>query len=96
MRIGEVVGGVALVGVAVLVGIALTDDDAPEIITADTSPFVFDASSTTITSTTSTAPAAGSTCRRRRDDRRRGADHGRDASPPPTDADGARGPADRR
>jgi LytR cell envelope-related transcriptional attenuator len=41
MRIGEVVGGAALIGVAVLVGIALTDDRTPETITSDTSPFVF-------------------------------------------------------
>ena len=61
MRTVEVVGGAALIGVAALIGIALTDDGAPEVITTDTSPFVFDASSTTITSTTSTVPAAGST-----------------------------------
>ncbi len=61
MRTGEVVGGAALIGAAALVGIALTDDGAPEVITTDTSPFVFDSSPTTITSTTSTVPAAGST-----------------------------------
>jgi hypothetical protein len=62
MRIGELVGGVALLGVAVLVGIALTDDPTPQRITSDTSPFVFPAStapSTASTSATSpTTPAA--------------------------------------
>ena len=66
MHIGEIVGGVALVGVAVLVGIALIDDDAPELITADTSPFVFDTAAATSTSTStssSTVPPVASTPR---------------------------------
>ena len=78
MRIGEVVGAVALVGVAVLVGIALTDDPTPETITADTSPFVFAASTspapsstaattpppTTAAVATTVAPAAPTTAAR--------------------------------
>ena len=65
MRIGEVVGGAALVGIAVLVGIALTDDTSAEIITTDTSPFVFGAGTTTstitITASTPTTAASPST-----------------------------------
>ena len=66
MRIGEIVGGVALVGVAVLVGIALTDDRRSEHTTADTSPFVFDEATapTSVAATTTTAPPPPSTAAR--------------------------------
>jgi LytR cell envelope-related transcriptional attenuator len=57
MRIGEVVGGVALVGVAVLLVIALTDDGAPETLTADTSPFLFAASTSSAALSTATTTA---------------------------------------
>ncbi len=63
MRIGGIVGGAALVGVAVLVGIALTDDSAPEIITSDTSPFVFNTTSTTSVPGVAPTTAAASTSR---------------------------------
>jgi LytR cell envelope-related transcriptional attenuator len=61
MRIAEVVGGVALVGVAVLVGIALTEDRQPDTITTDTSPFVFAATTSAARASTSTAEATTST-----------------------------------
>jgi hypothetical protein len=61
MRIGGIVGGAALVGVAVLIGIALNDDSAPEIITSDTSPFVFNTTPTTSVPGVAPTTAAAST-----------------------------------
>ena len=54
MRIGDVVGGVALIGLAALVGLAMTDDDAPQTITADTTPFVFESTPTSVTTIATT------------------------------------------
>ncbi len=73
MGVGEVVGGIALVGVAALIGLAITDDDEPETLTEAASTLVDPAAAgagptstaTTLapdtssesTSTESTAPA---------------------------------------
>ena len=40
MGVGEVVGGIALVGVAVLIGLAITDNDEPETLTEAESTLV--------------------------------------------------------
>ena len=47
MGVGEVVGGVALVGLAVLIGLAITDNDEPETLTETESTIVDSAATTT-------------------------------------------------
>src|SRR6478609_1402237 len=59
MRIGEIIGGVALAGLLVLLGLAITDDRRPAADTVDTSPFVFDTAAPT--SVASSAGAVGAT-----------------------------------
>ena len=52
MGVGEVVGGVALVGLAVLIGLAITDNDEPDTLTETESTIVDSAATTTAAATT--------------------------------------------
>ena len=65
MGVGEVIGGVAVLGTAVLIGLALTADDSPETITSATpvalGPDSSDAVATTPPATEPTVTAAATT-----------------------------------
>jgi hypothetical protein len=62
MRTGDIVGGVALAGLLVLLGLALSEDRRPAAITPDTSPFVFasTAPTTAVASSVAVPPATTS------------------------------------